>query len=94
MDHTQHNGAASQSRVPDPRARNPHSGHDKHAGHDPEAFRRQFWIVLVLTIPVVIWSAEVQDWLGYHAPSFIGSEWIPPLLGTAVFLYGGWVFLK
>ena len=70
-----------------------HGGHDKHAGHDPEAFRRQFWIVLALTIPVVIWSEEVQHWLGYVAPSFPGSEWIPPILGTIIFLYGGRVFL-
>jgi P-type Cu2+ transporter len=68
-------------------------GHDKHAGHDPEAFRRQFWIVLLLTIPVVVWSNEVQMWLGYSAPVFPGSDWIPPLLGTIVFGYGGRVFL-
>ena len=72
----------------------PHGGHDKHAGHDPEAFRRQFWIVLLLTIPVVIWSSEVQDWLGYVAPRFRGSEWVAPLLGTVVFAYGGLVFLR
>ncbi|MEO6295033.1 MAG: heavy metal translocating P-type ATPase [Candidatus Limnocylindria bacterium] len=69
------------------------AAHDKHAGHDPEAFRRQFWVVLALTIPVVIWSAEVQHWLGYTAPAFPGSEWIPAALGTIVFLYGGKVFL-
>ena len=70
-----------------------HAAHDKHAGHDPEVFRRQFWIVLVLTIPVIIWSHEVQMWLGYTAPTFPGSDWIPPILGTVVFLYGGRVFL-
>jgi Cu2+-exporting ATPase len=71
-----------------------HGGHDKHAGHDPDAFRRQFWIVLALTIPVVIWSEEVQLWLGYTAPIFPGSEWIPAILGTVIFVYGGMVFLK
>jgi Cu2+-exporting ATPase len=71
-----------------------HGGHGAHAGHDPDAFRRQFWIVLALTIPVVIWSPEVQDWLGYQAPTFPGSEWIPPLLGTVIFVYGGLVFLR
>jgi P-type Cu2+ transporter len=70
-----------------------HAAHDKHAGHDPEAFRRQFWIVLLLTIPVVIWSHEVQMWLGYTAPAFSGSDWVSPVLGTVVFLYGGKVFL-
>ena len=71
-----------------------HGAHNKHAGHDPEAFRRQFWVVLALTIPVVVWSEEVQHWLGYMAPAFPGSEWIPPVLGTIVFLYGGRVFLS
>jgi len=70
-----------------------HSAHNKHAGHDPDAFRRQFWVVLALTIPVVIWSTEVQHWLGYMAPEFPGSAWIPAFLGTIVFLYGGKVFL-
>ena len=67
--------------------------HDKHAGHDPEVFRRQFWILLLLTIPVVVWSMQVQEILGYMAPEFPGSELIPPVLGTAVFLIGGRVFL-
>ncbi len=71
-----------------------HAGHDMHAGHDPDAFRRQFWIVLALTIPVVVWSEEVQAWLGYTAPTFPGSDWIPPVLGTVVFAYGGLVFLR
>ena len=71
-----------------------HGGHDKHAGHDPEAFRRQFWIVLALTVPVVVWSHEVQMWLGYTAPTFPGSDWVAPVLGTIVFLYGGRVFLS
>jgi Cu2+-exporting ATPase len=87
MDHSQHPVVAAPER-------DTHRSHDKHAGHDPEAFRRQFWVVLFLTIPVVIWSAEVQDWLGYLAPSFAGSDWIPPVLGTVVFAYGGLVFLK
>jgi P-type Cu2+ transporter len=70
-----------------------HAGHDKHAGHDPDVFRRQFWLVALLTIPVVIWSAEVQMWLGFTAPAFPGSAWIPPVLGTIVFAYGGRVFI-
>jgi P-type Cu2+ transporter len=71
-----------------------HGGHDAHAGHDPDAFRRQFWVVLALTIPVVAWSHEVQAWLGYRAPEFPGSAWIPAVLGTVVFAYSGLVFLR
>ena len=71
-----------------------HAAHNKHAGHDPDVFRRQFWIVLLLTVPVVVWSHEVMMWLGFTAPEFPGSEWVSPILGTIVFGYGGRVFLE
>ena len=43
------------------------AGHDKHAGHDPEMFRRRFWLSLLLTVPVVVTSQMVMEWFGYHA---------------------------
>ena len=64
--------------------------HDAHAGHDPEAFRQKFWLSLALTIPVVVTSEMVMEWFGYHLS---GVAWVAPLLGTAVFLYGGQPFL-
>jgi Cu2+-exporting ATPase len=69
-------------------------GHDKHAGHSVAMFRDRFWISLLLTLPVLVWSPDLQMWLGYTAPTFPGSELIPAILGTAVFLYGGTVFLR
>jgi Cu2+-exporting ATPase len=69
-----------------------HGGHDKHAGHDPEAFRRKFWLSLALTVPVVATSHMVMDWFGYRL-DFPGMDWVGPVLGTVVFLYGGWPFL-
>ncbi len=69
-------------------------GHDKHAGHDPEAFRRLFWLSLILTIPTVAFSGMVQEWLGYSLSWIPGHAWVSPVLGTVVFLYGGRVFLK
>jgi Cu2+-exporting ATPase len=71
-----------------------HGTHDRHAGHSVAMFRDKFWLSLALTIPVVFWSTEVQHWLGYRAPSFPGSRFIPAILGTAVFVYGGLVFLR
>ena len=71
-----------------------HAGHDLHAGHSLTAFRDKFWWTLAFTIPVVVWSGDVQLWLGYTAPSFTGSKWIPPIFGTIVFAYGGIVFLR
>src|SRR5687768_14266909 len=69
-----------------------HGGHDKHAGHDPEMFRRKFWLSLVLTVPVVVTSHMVMDWFGYRL-DFPGMALVGPVLGTVVFLYGGWPFL-
>src|ERR1700682_5027865 len=73
---------------------NTHTSHDRHAGHSVAMFRDKFWLSFALTIPVVFWSTDVQHWLGYKAPSFPGSTWIAPILGTAVFVYGGLVFIR
>src|SRR6202140_565601 len=71
-----------------------HQDRDRHAGHSVAMFRDRFWLSFALTIPTVIWSAEVQHWLGYTAPSFPGSRFIPAILGTIVFVYGGLVFVR
>jgi Cu2+-exporting ATPase len=57
-------------------------------------FRDKFWVTFALTIPVVVWSTDVQHWLGHTAPSFAGSKFIPAILGTVVFVYGGLVFIR
>src|ERR1700732_730052 len=80
----------------------PHTGHkmsdmqgshDRHAGHSVAMFRDKFWLSFALTIPIVFWSTDVQHWLGYTAPSFPGSKFIPAILGTIVFVYSGLVFV-
>jgi Cu2+-exporting ATPase len=71
-----------------------HEGHDKHEGHSPRMFRDRFWNSLILTVPVVFWSSHIEMLLGYEAPVFPGSSWIPPVLATLLFLYGGVPFLK
>jgi Cu2+-exporting ATPase len=71
-----------------------HGSHDRHAGHSVAMFRDKFWLSFALTIPVVFWSADIQHWLGYTAPSFPGSKFIPAILGTVVFVYGGLVFVR
>src|SRR5580693_9411440 len=68
--------------------------HNQHAGHSVAMFRDRFWLSFAPTIPVVFWSSDVQHWFGYSAPSFPGSKFIPAILGTAVFVYGGLVFLR
>jgi P-type Cu2+ transporter len=69
-----------------------HGNHDAHAGHDPEMFRRRFWVSLALTIPLVVTSEMVMDWFGYEL-DFPGREALGPILGSIVFWWGGWPFL-
>ncbi len=76
-----------------------HGGHDAHAGHGGHAghaaaFERLFWISLILSIPVLLYSEMLQDWLRFSMPEFTGSNWIAPVLGTVVFVVGGRVFLE
>ena len=64
-----------------------------HSGHE-QVFRRRFWICLALTIPVLLFSPMIQEWLGFSMPQFAGSEWMAPLFAIIIFLYGGIPFLQ
>jgi Cu2+-exporting ATPase len=57
-------------------------------------FRRRFWVCLLLSIPVLLYSPTIQDWLGFSMPVFPGSQWITPAFSVIVFLYGGVPFLQ
>jgi Cu2+-exporting ATPase len=57
-------------------------------------FRDRFWISLALTVPTLIWGHMLPRVLNYSPPPVPGQGWIAPLFGTAVFLYGGTVFLQ
>jgi Cu2+-exporting ATPase len=67
-------------------------GHGDHEGHGPEQFRRKFWWTLLLAVPVVAFSEMFADLVGYTRPA--NTAWISPVLGTVIFFYGGWPFLK
>jgi Cu2+-exporting ATPase len=70
-----------------------HSDHTDHSGHEI-MFRNRFWVCLLLSIPVLVFSPALQSWLGYTAPSFPGSAWITPVLAVVIFIYGGLPFLQ
>ena len=95
MDHMTHEG---HRQAADPHAGSKMSGahdnHDRHAGHSVAMFRDKFWLSFAFTIPVIFWSTDVQHWLRYTAPSFPGSKFVPAVLGTVVFIYGGLVFIR
>ncbi|MDH5238581.1 MAG: heavy metal translocating P-type ATPase, partial [Acidimicrobiia bacterium] len=69
-----------------------HGGHDKHAGHDPEVFRRLFWWNLVLAVPVLVFSDQIQEWFGYSIGG-ASATWVAPVIGTVVYVWGGKPFL-
>jgi Cu2+-exporting ATPase len=68
-----------------------------HEGHDHNSmiadFRKRFYAVLVLTIPIMLLSEMIQHFMGVNW-QFAGSKYILFALSTIVFLYGGWPFLK
>lgn len=70
-----------------------HAKHVDHTGHE-EMFRVRFWVSLVLSIPVLVFSPAVQGFLGYSLPAFTGSEWITPVLSVVIFIYGGIPFIR
>jgi P-type Cu2+ transporter len=73
------------------------SGHGDHgvdhSGHE-EMFRKRFWVSLVLSIPVLLYSPMLQMWFGFSMPEFPGSQWIAPGLSIIIFFYGGLPFLQ
>jgi Cu2+-exporting ATPase len=71
-----------------------HHGHAGGHGDHAAQFRDRFWWSLVMSVPVVVYSEMVQEWLRFTPPQFPGSRWVAPVLGTAVFLYGGRPFLE
>src|SRR5215204_2385291 len=92
MDHEHH--AHHDPSPPSPDDGGGHGSHNQHAGHSLAMFRDRFWLSVLLTIPVLVWSEMVQDWLGFSAPTFPLSDRIPAILGTIVFVYGGMPFLR
>lgn len=73
---------------------NPSMGHEGHDHHAMIAdFKRRFFVVLFLTIPIMLLSPMIQHWLNVHW-QFTGSSYVLLALSTVVFIYGGFPFLK
>jgi len=84
MDHTDHSAHEGHS---------DHGAHADHTGHE-QMFRKRFWVSLVLSIPVLLYSPMIQRWFSFTMPEFPGSQWITPLFATIIFIYGGLPFLQ
>ncbi len=69
--------------------------HGDHHRHMVADFRRRFWIVLALTVPILALAPLIQGLLGLEeALAFPGDRYVQFLLATVVYFYGGWPFLK
>ena len=75
-----------------------HRSHDDHGGHEHadhvEVFRRLFWVMLVLAVPVVGLSEMFAMLAGYSLPESSWLPWVSPVLGTVMYLWGGRPFLE
>ena len=70
-----------------------HARHTDHSGHE-RMFQTRFWISLVLSIPVIVFSPMIQKLLNYSIPALPGAEWIPFLFALVIFAYGGVPFIR
>ena len=66
--------------------------HNQHGGMIAD-FRKRFYVVLALTVPIMLLSQMIQHWLNIHI-GFPGSKYVLLALSSIVFFYGGWPFLK
>ncbi|MDN5660954.1 MAG: heavy metal translocating P-type ATPase [Brevibacterium aurantiacum] len=95
MDHDAHDPHGSQE------GHGEHTGHDGHAGHAGHGdhvaqFRRLFWIMLIIAIPVIAFSPMFGHLVGYEIPEtgILGwLRWLSPILGTVMYFWGGKPFL-
>jgi Cu2+-exporting ATPase len=94
MNHEEHTGHSEHQMDESHDEHEGHSGHGvDHSGHEG-MFRQRFWVSLILSIPVLLFSPSIQGWLNFSMPSFSGSSWVTPIFGVIVFIYGGLPFLQ
>lgn len=55
-------------------------------------FKKRFYVVLVLTVPILFLSTVIRHLIGINW-QFKGSSYILFTLSSIVFVYGGWPFL-
>ncbi len=102
-----HHAHADHATTP-PATADAHAGHDMaadaHAGHDmsdpgmaaamERDMRNKFFIALLLTIPIVLYSPLGMNLLGVSLPTFgLSHNVIMLLLTTPVVFYCGWLFI-
>lgn len=91
MDHSQMDHSETDHSAMD-HSQMEHGAHGGHADHVAQ-FRTLFAVMLVIAVPVVAADAMFADLVGYTLPENSLVEWISPVLGTVMYLWGGKPFL-
>lgn len=98
--HSHHHEGASQPAVGAPPSNQAqplehqnHQDRSKHAGHQVADFKRRFFISLILTVPILVLSTVVQQFLNFKF-NFPGDQIVLFLVASFIFIYGGWPFLQ
>ena len=108
MDHSKHSGNEKSEKGHDTHEghdmeHDEHATHKEHKGHDHKDhhahmvadFRKRFWISLVVTVPILMLSPLVQEFIGLgESIRFPGDLYLLFGLSSFVFFYGGYPFLK
>jgi len=78
-----------------------HAGHGAHGAHDmsdptmaaemERDMRNRFFVALLLTIPVILWSPVAENLFGIDLPG--PANWIMLALTTPIVLWAGWIFI-
>jgi Cu2+-exporting ATPase len=93
IEHESHTGHSAPQAGRSHEEHEDHGAHVDHRGHE-EMFRKRFWICLVISIPVLLFSSAVQGFFGFSMPTFPGSQLITPVLSVVIFIYGGVPFIR
>jgi len=95
MDHSKHKDQSSHEKMNHKKDEPIGHNHSEHHGHMIEDFKKRFWISLVITIPILLLSPLVQQFLGLKETlRFNGDIYVLFALSSFTFFYGGWPFLK
>ncbi|MBN1368694.1 MAG: cadmium-translocating P-type ATPase [Dehalococcoidaceae bacterium] len=92
MQHGNHTGSHQVKPDSGHTAHGPKPRAGKHRGHSTADFQRRFWISLAATIPVLLLSPMIQQFLGLTF-TFAGDIYLLWALATFIYIYGGWPFL-
>lgn len=72
-----------------------HGNHHDHHAHMVEDFKKRFWISVLVTLPILILSPLIQQFIGLKESfNFTGSIYALFAISTFVYFYGGYPFLK